>query len=208
MTQIELFNRSGKVVGQVDLRDEIFAQQVNGPIMHQAVLVYQNSLRSGTAATKTRGLVRGGGRKPWRQKGTGRARAGSSRSPIWRGGGVIFGPGGRSYEISMPRKMRRAALLSALSLRALENKVKVVDEFTLEAPKTKEAAGLLKSLNAENALLVVERGNANALLSAANLPKVSQVEADSLNTYDVLRHENLVLTKQALDYLEEVLINA
>ncbi|MCL2678617.1 MAG: 50S ribosomal protein L4, partial [Clostridiales bacterium] len=106
------------------------------------------------------------------------------------------------------KKMRRAALLSALSLRALENKVKVVDELALEKPKTKEVAGMLKCLSAENALLVVERGNANALLSAANLPKVSPVEADSLNTYNVLRHENLVLTKQALDYLEEVLINA
>ncbi|MCL2678632.1 MAG: 50S ribosomal protein L4, partial [Clostridiales bacterium] len=116
MTQIELFNKSGETVGQVDLRDEIFAQQINGPIMHQAVLVYQNSRRSATASTKTRGLVRGGGKKPWRQKGTGRARAGSSRSPVWKGGGVIFGPDNRNYNISMPKKMRRAALLSALSL--------------------------------------------------------------------------------------------
>lgn len=208
MTNVNVLDMEGKKVGTVELCDAIFAAPVNVPLMHQATLVYLAALRSGTHSTKTRGLVSGGGKKPWRQKGTGRARCGSNRSPIWRGGGTVFGPSPRSYKINMPKKQRRAALLSALSQKAIEGNVIVLDKLTFEAPKTAVMAKTLKAIEAPNALLVVERGNDNALLSAGNLAKVDAVEADGINAYNVLLREKFVITKDALSYLEEVLVNA
>jgi len=208
MTKINVLDMQGKIVGETELNDAIFAAPVNVPLMHQATLVYLASLRSGTHSTKTRGMVSGGGKKPWRQKGTGRARVGSTRNPVWRGGGVVFGPSPRSYKINMPKKQRRAALLSALSQKAAEGNVVVLDKLQFEAPKTKEMAAVAKAIEVKNALVVVERGNDNALLSANNIPKIDAVEADCINTYLILNREKFVVTKDALAYLEEVLVNA
>ena len=208
MTKIDVLNMEGKKVGTTELNEAIFAAPVNVPLMHQATLVYLAALRSGTHSTKTRGLVRGGGKKPWRQKGTGRARVGSTRSPIWRGGGTVFGPSPRSYKINMPKKQRRAALLSALSQKAAEGNVIVLDKLQFAAPKTKEMVNVAKAIDIKNALVVVERGNENAILSSNNIPKIDAVEADGINTYTVLLREKLVITQDALSYLEEVLVNA
>jgi len=205
MTKVAVYNREGSSVGEIELNDAIFNRQVNTPIMHQAVLVYLSSQRRGTHSTKTRGLVSGGGKKPWRQKGTGRARAGSSRSPVWRGGGVTFGPQPRSYTIAMPKKMRRAALLSALSLKKQEGKIVVLDELNFDAPKTKEMARILNNLDAANSLVILEEGNNNAALSVRNMPTVQAAVPDAINTYSILLHDKVLLTRTALSLLEEVL---
>jgi len=205
MTMVAVYNREGSSVGEIELNDAIFNRQINTPVMHQAVLVYLNSQRRGTHATKTRGLVSGGGKKPWRQKGTGRARAGSSRSPIWRGGGITFGPSPRSYSIAMPKKMRRVALLSALSLKNQEGKLIILDELNFDAPKTKEMSRVLNNLDAVNALVILEEGNNNAALSMRNMPTVQAAAPDSINTYSVLLHDKVLLTRTALSSLEEVL---
>lgn len=205
MTNLSILNKEGEIVGELTLNAEIFNKPINVPVMHQAVRLYLASQRRGTHSVKTRGQVAGGGKKPWRQKGTGRARVGSSRNPVWRGGGVAFGPHPRSYAFSMPRKMRRLALLSSLSQKAQDGKVVVVDQLDFEAPKTKEMARVLQNLQADNALLVLEEGNDNARLSAGNLQKITAVGAAGINTYAVLRHDKLVLTKEALASLEEVL---
>ncbi len=206
MTTVAVLNRECNPVGEVALNDAIFANQINVPVMHQAVLVYLASLRRGTHATKTKGMVSGGGKKPWRQKGTGRARTGSTRNPIWRGGGIVFGPQPRSHNIAMPKKMRRVALLSALSMKAAEEKIVVFEELDFSAPKTKEIAAILQKIAAGNALLVVDADAQNLMLSARNIPTVSVEEIHSLNTYQVLRHDKLVFTKDSLSLLGEVLI--
>ena len=205
MSKIALYNREGSSIGEVEINDNIFNRQVNVPVMHQAVVTYLASERRGTHAVKSRGMVSGGGKKPWRQKGTGRARVGSSRNPVWRGGGVAFGPQPRSYKIAMPKKMRRLALLSALSQKVAEGNLIIVDELAFSAPKTKEMARVLNNLSATNALLVVENGNDNAFLSARNLPDVLAEGATGIDTYRVLSHVKLVMTKDALASLEEVL---
>lgn len=205
MTKVAVYNREGSSVGEIELNDAIFNRQVNMPVMHQAVLVYLSSQRRGTHATKTRGLVSGGGKKPWRQKGTGHARAGSTRSPIWKGGGVTFGPQPRSHTIAMPKKMRRAALLSALSLKNQEGKIVVLDELNFDAPKTKEMARILKNLDAANSLVILEEGNSNVLLSIRNMPSVQAFAPDGINTYNILLHDKVLLTRTALSNLEEVL---
>lgn len=205
MTNVAVYNREGVSVGEIELNPYIFENQINVPVMHQAVLVYLASRRRGTHAVKTRGQVAGTTKKPWRQKGTGRARVGSTKNPVWTGGGVAFGPQVRSHNISMPKKMRRVAVLSALSQKAADGDIIVLEELNFEAPKTKEMARILKNLAAQNALLVLEENNTNAALSAGNLPTVSTVGATGVNTYLVLRHGKLVLTKEALASLEEVL---
>ena len=205
MTNVAVYNREGVSVGEIELNPYIFENQINVPVMHQAVLVYLASRRRGTHAVKTRGQVAGTTKKPWRQKGTGRARVGSTKNPVWTGGGVAFGPPVRSPNISMPKKMRRVAVLSALSQKAADGDIIVLEELNFEAPKTKEMARILKNLAAQNALLVLEENNTNAALSAGNLPTVSTVGATGVNTYLVLRHGKLVLTKEALASLEEVL---
>ncbi|MGI6361299.1 MAG: 50S ribosomal protein L4 [Bacillota bacterium] len=205
MTKVAVYDRDGSSVGEIELKDAIFNAKINKSIMHQAVLVYLAAQRRGTHSTKTRGMVSGGGRKPWRQKGTGRARVGSSRNPIWRGGGVTFGPTPRSHKIDMPKKMRRAALLSALSVKAQNGDLIVLDDLNFEAPKTGELAGILNKFSAGNSLVVLEADNLNAILSARNLPTVSTAAPDALNTYLVLLRDKFVVTKSALATLEEVL---
>jgi large subunit ribosomal protein L4 len=205
MTNVTVYNREGTSVGEIELNDAIFGVGINTGLMHQAVLVYLAAQRRGTHSTKTRGLVSGGGKKPWRQKGTGRARVGSSRNPVWRGGGVAFGPQPRSYKIAMPKKMRRLALLSALSAKAQDGDIIVFDDLNFAAPKTKEMAKVLEAVSAQNSLLVLDKDNINAMLSARNLAGVMAATPTSLNTYIILLHDKLVLTKSALATLEEVL---
>ncbi|MBR5429486.1 MAG: 50S ribosomal protein L4 [Firmicutes bacterium] len=204
MATVNVLNREGSPVGEIELSDVIFMSQINVPVMHQAVRVYLNSQRRGTHAVKNRAAVSGGGKKPWRQKGTGRASFGSSRNPVWRGGGVAFGPTVHSHSITMPRKMRRAALLSALSAKLAEGKLIVVDELNFDAPKTKEFARVMNNLDANNALVVLAEGNDNGALSARNIAGIEAVLPDGLNTYNVLYHDKLVLTKDALAAFEEV----
>ena len=204
MTKIDMLNREGSSVGEIELNDAIFMNQINVPIMHQAVRVYLASLRRGTHNTKNRAAVAGGGKKPWRQKGTGRASFGSSRNPVWRGGGVVFGPTPRDYSIAMPKKMRRAALLSALSSKLADGDLIVIDELNFDAPKTKEMARILANIGATNALVVLGEDALNAALSLRNIASVEAVPFDGMNTYNVLYHNKLVITKAALALIEEV----
>ena len=205
MSKVAVYNMEGAQVGEMELNADIFNREVNVPVMHQAVNLYLASQRRGTHKAKTRSFVSGGGKKPWRQKGTGRARTGSIRNPIWRGGGIIFGPQPRSYGYQMPRKLRRLALVSALSDKAQNNNIIVIDQLAMDAPKTKTMANLLEKLDAKNALLVVGMDQENVKKSSRNMPKVLPVEADGINTYNVLAHDKLVISKDALALVEEVL---
>jgi large subunit ribosomal protein L4 len=188
---------------QPELKEQIFRLKARPHLLHQTVLMQLANRRAGTAATKSRGFVRGGGKKPWRQKGTGRARAGSIRSPIWAGGGTIFGPQPRDYSYRMPRSARRTALLSALSLKHQDGKLIVVDKLEPEQPKTKIMAKALADLNVQSALIVIAESNETVERSARNLPKVKVLRVDGLNVYDLLRYEHLILTEAALKALEE-----
>ena len=204
MANVNIYNMNGDVVGSMELNDKIFGAEVNKSVLHSVVRAYLLNQRQGTQSTLTRTEVSGGGKKPWRQKGTGRASFGSSRNPVWRGGGVAFGPVPHGHEISMPKKMRRAALFSALSSKLAEGKLIVVDELEFAAPKTKEMARVLGNLDARNALVVLGENSCNAALSARNMPGVCTVSHTGLNTYNVLYHDKLVLTKDALALFEEV----
>lgn len=209
MPKAALFNAEGVKVGDVDLRDDIFGVPVNEHVLHQAVVRHLANQRAGTAATKTRGQVQGTGRKPWRQKGTGRARVGSIRSPLWRGGGVIFGPQPRSYQQAMPRKMRRLALKSALSVRADEGAMVVIEDLQFQEPKTKEAIRLLQSLEAAANTLIITGTERPLLVRATrNIPGVRLALADRLSAYDVLAADKVILTREALDRIGEVLGDA
>jgi large subunit ribosomal protein L4 len=209
MAKAALYNVEGKRSGDADLRDDIFAVPINDDVLHQAIVRHMANQRGGTAAAKTRGDVRGGGRKPWRQKGTGRARVGSIRSPLWRGGGIVFGPRPRSYKQSMPRKMRRLALKSALSALAGEGGLIVIEELQLPAPRTKEAVKLLESLEAAgNILLVSEKEQPDLLLATRNIPGVNFKLADRLCVYDVLAADKVIMTSMAVSKIEEVLGDA
>ena len=205
MAKIDVLDREGASVGEIELNDGIFMAPINVPVMHQAVTVYLNSLRRGTHSTKNRSAVAGGGRKPWRQKGTGRASFGSSRNPVWRGGGVAFGPVPHDHNTSMPKKMRRAALLSALSSKYADGDVIVINELNFDAPKAKEMVRVMNNIGAANALIVLGDGTENAVLSARNVVGINSAAWDSLNTYKVLYNNKLVITKDALASLEEVL---
>lgn len=206
MPKVGLYNMQGSQIGEVELKDEVFGVEVNEPVMHQVVVMQLANARRGTASTKTRGQVSGGGRKPWRQKGTGRARVGSIRSPLWRGGGIVFGPKPRDYRYSLPKKMRRLALKSALSSKVLEGNLIVLDELTMERPKTKDMVSVLRALRADNKALVVTAGrNENVEKSARNIPGVKPLTASGLNVYDILNHDKLVITKDAVAVVEEVL---
>jgi large subunit ribosomal protein L4 len=190
-------------VVQPELKDEIFAVKTRPHLLHQAVMMQLANRRAGSASTKSKGLVRGGGKKPWRQKGTGRARAGSIRSPIWVGGGTIFGPQPRDYYYRMPRTARREALLSALSLKHRDGKLIVVDKFELEAAKTKIMWKALTDLKVINALIVIPETDKKIERSARNLPNIKVIRVEGLNVYDLMRHEHLILTEGALRRLEE-----
>lgn len=201
--QVPLYNQSGDEISKIELRDDIFGIEPNKAVMHQAYLRQMANARQGTHDTKTRGEVRGGGKKPWKQKGTGRARQGTTRAPHWKGGGVVFGPHPRSYEQKMPRKMRHLALKSALAAKAQENQIKVIDEFNLEGAKTRDMKMILTRLEAKpSVLILVPEANSSVTRSAQNLDKVKTLRTGYLNVRDLLGHEILVMSKAALSAVE------
>jgi len=206
MPKVALYNQSGATVGEIELNDSVFGIEPNKHVLFEAVVMQRASLRQGTHKTKNRAEVSGGGRKPWRQKGTGRARHGSIRSPQWRGGGTVFGPVPRSYSYKLPKKVRRLAIKSALSSKVLENNIVVLDNLALEAPKTKEMVKILGNLSVDRkALIVTADVNENITLSARNIPGVTVVTASGINVLDVLNHDKVVITKAAVEKVEEVL---
>lgn len=206
MPKVAVFNTEGKQVGDIELNDAIFGVKINEGLMHQVVLNQLANRRQGTVATKTRTQVRGGGRKPWRQKGTGRARVGSIRSPLWVGGGVTFGPTPRDHSYAIPKKARRAALKSALSAKVRDGEIIVIDELSVDAPKTKVMVSILKALEAEKKpLVVIAEWDNNVELSTRNIPNALVAKSAGLNVYDILNHEKLIITKDAVARLEEVL---
>lgn len=204
MADVKVYNMSGAEVGTINLNDEIFGIDVNEHAMHLAVVQYLANQRQGTQSAKTRAEVSGGGRKPWRQKGTGRARQGSIRSPQWTGGGVVFAPKPRDYSFKLNKKLKRIALQSALTTKAVENKIIVVDDLTLEAVKTKEMVKVLANIKADNALIVMDGSNKNVMLSARNIPEVKTAAVNTINVYDLLKYNTLVMTKEAVAKIEEV----
>ncbi|MWC28285.1 50S ribosomal protein L4 [Paenibacillus sp. MMS18-CY102] len=206
MPKVALYNVSGSQVGEVELADNVFGITPNTHVLHSAVLLQQAAERRGTHKTKGRSEVRGGGRKPWKQKGTGRARQGSIRSPQWVGGGTVFGPTPRSYGFKLPRKVRRLAIKSALSTKVISNEIVVLDQLALAAPKTKEFAAILNNLKvARKALVVTANYEDNVALSARNIPGVKFVAAEGINVLDVLQYDRLIITKEAVEKVQEVL---
>ena len=204
MAKVALYNMDGKECGQIELKDEIFNVEVNTVVMHEVVVAHLANRRQGTQSAKTRAEVRGGGRKPYRQKGTGRARQGSIRSPQWVGGGVVFAPKPRDYSKKVNKKVRRIALKSALTSRVQEDKLIVLENLNLEEIKTKAMVGVLNNFNVEKALVVLDGDNQTVVLSARNIPNVKTVRADMLNVYDILKYETFVATKDAVAKIEEV----
>ncbi|RFU61397.1 50S ribosomal protein L4 [Peribacillus glennii] len=206
MPKVTLFNQAGSKVGDIELNDSIFGIEPNNHVLFEAIIMQRASLRQGTHKVKNRSEVAGGGRKPWRQKGTGRARQGSIRSPQWRGGGTVFGPTPRSYSYKLPKKVRRLAIKSALSTKVLEDNVLVLEGLSFETPKTKEFAAVLKGLSVDSKALIVTDGlDEKVALSARNIPGVTVVEANGLNVLDVVSHNKLIMTKSAVEKVEEVL---
>ena len=205
MPSIPLYDRTGKTVGNVELSDELFAAPVNTAVLHQVVTAQLAARRTGTSDTKTRGEIRGGGKKPYRQKGTGRARQGTVTAPHYRGGGVVFGPHPRSYEQRLPRKMKRLALRGALTAKLVDEQVKVIDTFGIDAIKTKDLVGVLRALAADGRVLVVSPGrDQNLELSARNLPTVDIILADSLNVVDLIKADLVLIEQPALARMQEV----
>ncbi|MGD6968852.1 50S ribosomal protein L4 [Rossellomorea vietnamensis] len=206
MPKVALFNQSGSQVGDVELNDSVFGIEPNQNVLYEAVIMQRASQRQGTSKVKGRSEVRGGGRKPWRQKGTGRARQGSIRSPQWRGGGTVFGPVPRSYSYKLPKKVRRLAIKSALSSKVAEENILVLESLVFDSPKTKEFAGVLKNLSVNSKTLVVTEGNEDYVaLSARNIPGVTVVAANGISVLDVVAHDKLIITKAAVEKVEEVL---
>ena len=206
MPTVTKYNMSGAKVGEIQLNDAVFGVEVNAAVMHQAVVRQLSNERLGTHATKNRGEVRGGGKKPWRQKGTGRARAGSSRSPIWVGGGITFGPQPRSYYKAMPRKARRLAVKSALSDKVNNSELFVIDELKLAAPKTKEVLNILNNFQVGDAkVLFITDGDVNVELSARNIQGVKALPYTNINIFDLLHHDKLFIAEGAIAKIEEVL---
>ncbi len=204
MASVSVYNMEGKEVEKMDLKDSVFAAPVNEHLVHMAVVLQLANKRQGTQKAKTRSEVRGGGRKPWRQKGTGHARQGSIRAPQWTGGGVVFAPVPRDYSFKMNKKEKVAAIKSVLSAKLNEDKLVVVDSLELEAPKTKKMQEVLDNLKAEKALVVVDEDAKNVILSVRNIPTARGVYSNSINVYDILKYDKLVLTKSAVAAIEEV----
>ena len=198
-------NLAGETVGEIDLPDHVFGQAVNDGLIHQAVTQYLANQRVGTAATKTRAMVKGGGRKPWRQKGTGRARQGSTRAAHWRKGGIVFGPHPRDYRQEMPKRMRRKALCSALSGKVASGDLIVIDDFRFAEPKTRLAAAALKNLGVEKALVLVANLDHATRLSVRNIEHADTCEAKNVHTYLVVRWPKVIITREAAEVLGEVL---
>ncbi|MCM3086908.1 50S ribosomal protein L4 [Bhargavaea ginsengi] len=206
MPKVSVLNQTGASVGEVELNESVFGIEPNEAVLFEAIISQRASLRQGNHKTKQRGEVAGGGRKPWRQKGTGRARQGSTRSPQWRGGGTVFGPVPRSYSYKLPRKVRRLALRSALSAKVREESLVVLDALTFDAPKTKAFIQVLKDLSVDKkALFVTAELDENVALSARNIPGVTVVSANGINVLDLVGHDKLVMTKSAVEKVEEVL---
>jgi len=205
MTKLAVYNIGNQKVNDIELDDQIFKVKSNPTLFYDAVRMNLASQRKGSAATKNRALVRGGGAKPWRQKGTGRARAGTRRSPLWRGGGTIFGPMPRDYAFSLPKKERRAALRAALSLKLQEEKLILLDEFPLNGFRTKQVLEVLKRFNVEDVLIVTSEKNIFLERSTRNIPNVEVLRADELNVYDILNHEHLILLSPVLPRIQGVL---
>ncbi len=207
MPKLSVYNLAGQVTGEIELNDQVFGVEFNEAVVHQAIVMQLANQRQGTSATKTRGMVRGGGRKPWKQKGTGRARSGSTRSPIWVGGGTTFGPQPRSYAKKMPRKARRLALCCALSAKVAAGEMVVVEGLTFDAPKTKNVAAMLGAFEAadKKALIITNGDNVNVELSARNMPKVTAISNMGLNCFDILNSNKVFLDKEIVEKIEEVL---
>lgn len=206
MSNVDVYQQSGAKNGSTTINDAIFAIEPNNNVIADVVIMQQASLRQGTHAVKNRSAVRGGGRKPWRQKGTGRARQGSIRSPQWRGGGVVFGPTPRSYAYKVPRKVYRLALKSVLSQKVADKELIVIDELKFDKPSTKEFQTLLNKLKVQGrTLLVVEADNQNAMLSAQNIARVKAITADNVNVLDTINNQQTIITKAALAKIEEAL---
>lgn len=207
MALTDVFDIKGEKVGEVEIKDEVFNCDVKPYLMHDVVTMQLAKRRRGTAATKTRKEVSGGGKKPFRQKGTGRARQGTSRSPLQPGGGTVFGPHPRDYSYSIPKKVRRSALRSALSVRYSGSAMKVLDKLDLEAISTKNFNGIVKTFSLTKPLFVIDKKNEVVEKSARNIPFVKVLRVEGLNVYDIIRHEQLVLTLDALKRIEEVLVS-
>ena len=204
MANVSVYNIEGKEVGTIDLNDAVFGVEVNEHLVHMAVVSQLANKRQGTQKAKTRSEVRGGGRKPWRQKGTGHARQGSTRAPQWTGGGVVFAPTPRDYSFKLNKKERRAALKSALTSRVEEKKFIVVDEINFDEIKTKKFQDVLNNLSVSKALVVLEDGNKNAELSARNIADVKTAKTNTINVYDILKYNTVIATKAAVQAIEEV----
>ena len=206
MPKIKVLNMKGEEIKEIDLPEELFAATISEASVHQAVVNQLANKRQGTQSAKTRAEVRGGGRKPWRQKGTGRARQGSVRSPQWKGGGVVFAPKPRDYSYKLPRSTRQAALRSVLTSKFEEGKLVVVDNITFDAPKTKDMVSFISNVDAVKPLIVTEKVDKNVYISARNLQKTAVTFADLINVYDILKHDTLVVSEAALARIEEVFI--
>ena len=204
MANVSVYNIEGKEVGTIDLNDAVFGVEVNEHLVHMAVVNQLANNRQGTQKAKTRSEVSGGGRKPWRQKGTGHARQGSTRAPQWTGGGVVFAPVPRDYSFKMNKKEKRAALKSALSAKVEEKKLIVIDEIKFDEIKTKNFANILKNLDVSKALVVLEDDNTNAALSAKNIEGVKTAKTNTINVYDILKYNTVIATKAAVANIEEV----
>ena len=204
MANVTVYNMEGKEVGTIELNDAVFGVEINEHLVHMAVVNQLANNRQGTQKAKTRSEVSGGGRKPWRQKGSGHARQGSTRAPQWTGGGMVFAPVPRDYSFKMNKKEKRAALKSALTSRVQANKLIVLDQLTMDAPKTKAMQNVLNSLNVNKALVVTKENDANVVLSARNIPDVKTALVNTINVYDVMKYNTVVLTKDAVAAIEEV----
>lgn len=204
MANVAVYNMEGKEVGKMDLNDAVFGVEINEHLVHMAVVQNLANKRQGTQKAKTRAEVSGGGRKPWRQKGTGHARQGSTRAPQWKGGGVVFAPTPRDYSFKLNKKEKRAALKSVLTSRVQDNKLIVLDELKFDAIKTKDFKKVMDNLKVEKAMVVIDGQDENVILSARNLPTVNTAVAENINVYDILKGDTLVLTKDAVAKIEEV----
>ncbi|WP_195986992.1 50S ribosomal protein L4 [Clostridium sp. D53t1_180928_C8] len=204
MPTVGLFNKEGNKIEDIQLNDKVFAVEVNADAMHQVVVALLANKRQGTQSAKTRAEVRGGGIKPWRQKGTGRARQGSIRAPQWIKGGVVFAPKPRDYRMSVPKSMRKVAMLSALTSKVQNDEMVVLDSLTLEAPKTKEIVKMLNAFNAKKTLIVTAEANETVYKSARNIEGVAVLPVNNINVYDLLKYSKVIMTKDAVSKIEEV----
>lgn len=206
MPKLKVYDMNGASVGEIELNDSVFGIEPNEAVLHQFVKMQLANKRTGLAATKTRGMVKGSTKKPWRQKGTGRARSGMRNSPVWRSGGTVFGPQPRDYGYRLPRKVRRLALKSALSSKVQDGNIIVVSELNFEEPRTRKMMEVLDALNAgKKTLVVTADGSVNVYKSARNIPGVKPMRADFMSVYDILNHETLLITREAVARVEEVL---